>query len=88
MTAMRYRKKPVEIKAMRWTGDNYEGLSTWVGDHVKLLDPPSDNGTLKLFVKANATWLPIAVGEWVAMDRHGFYPIKDDVFLESYEAVP
>lgn len=82
MTAQRYRKRPVEIEAMRWMGNNFDGLSAWCGDHVKR----SAEGTLRLFVQANTAWLELGVGEWVAKDRHGFYPIKDDVFLESYRA--
>lgn len=31
-----------------------------------------------LWVSANQTWLPIQIGEWIAQDEHGFYPIKDN----------
>lgn len=80
----RFRKKPVEIEAMRWTFDTVQAMKAWVGDHCY---PDPSTRRLKLFVQANAAWLYLNEGEWVAKDRHGFYPIKDDVFLESYEAV-
>lgn len=83
MTVQTYRKRPVEIEAVRWTGDNFNELSSWCDDHVTR----NAEGTLRLFVKANTAWLELSTGEWVARDRHGFYPIKDDVFLESYELV-
>lgn len=45
-----------------------------------------DSGTTAaLWVAANTQWLPIADGEWVAKDKIGFYPIKDEVFIETYE---
>lgn len=75
-----YRKKlVVTIKALQYTGDNVEGLSQWVGKA-----PDGTNGFdvyrsgPRLWVQANKSWLSIEEGEWVAKDRHGFYPIKDD----------
>lgn len=47
----------------------------------------ANGATAGLWVKANDQWLGIVIGEWIAKDRHGFYPIKDDVFLESYDKV-
>lgn len=79
----RYRKLPTEIEAMRWTGYNYGEVLTWCDDHIQI----NAEGDARLFVQANMAWLALDWGEWVARDRHGFYPIKDDVFLESYEPV-
>lgn len=78
-----YRKRPTTITATRWTGNNFDELAAWCDDHVKV----DDVGQLKLYVAANAAWLMIERGEWIARDRHGFYPIKDDVFIDSYEQV-
>lgn len=107
-----YRKKPVEIEAMQWTGHNADELYDWacrpaeggpanaIVECFKTFDDDAiyDDITedkinamvLKgcraaVWVDANSEWLGIAVGEWVAKDRHGFYPIKDDVFCESYD---
>jgi hypothetical protein len=45
-----------------------------------------DNGaTAALFVAANDEWLGIQTGEWVARDSAGFYPIKPEIFAQSYE---
>lgn len=109
-TPKRYRKKPVEIDAMQWTGDNYEEMCcfAWrpsdshkgaVVDlfvsidsnvaediHIRDLEGMRERGcTALLFVDANCEWLGIRDGEWVAKDRHGFYPIKPDVFAATYE---
>ena len=88
-----------EIQA--WVGVGNGGPIVGMPLFVELEDPkieglwaPGDieqwlnNGaTTLLFVAANSAWLPVEISEWIARDRHGFYPIKDDVFLESYEKV-
>jgi len=82
VTAKTYQSRPVRIEAMQWTGDNFDELFGWIG--YEIVRKPDG---LRLFVAANDRWLPLTVGEWVAKDRHGFYPIKDDVFTEKYEQV-
>jgi hypothetical protein len=89
-----YRKRPVTIEALQWTGDNVEAIQQWVGcqEGIYLFLPEcghdmsgTDNTKPVLYVAANDAWLNVEIGEWIAKDRHGFYPIKDDVFLESYD---
>lgn len=91
MSVARYRKRPVEIEAAQWTGDNAEEIQTFTGEvelesgsALAFLPRPLP---AQLYVAANDSWLPIERGEWVAKDRHGCYPIKDDVFVETYEKV-
>ncbi len=82
MTIRRYRRLPTEIEALRWTGNNFPEVEQWCGDHAK-----ANLLRLRLFVSANCAWVDLEPGEWIARDRHGFYPIKDDVFIETYEEV-
>ena len=67
-------KLPVRINAMRWTGDNYSDLKAW-GAPVSFL---GGGEKLWLWVQANTAQLPIDLGEWIAKDDLGFYPIKHD----------
>lgn len=83
MTIQTYRKRPVTIEALQWTGDNARDLAQWCGWCFNT----SALGHARIFVDANDVWLDIERSEWIAKDRHGFYPIKDDVFLETYEKV-
>jgi hypothetical protein len=39
----------------------------------------------ELWVEANGAHVYIELGEWVAKDEKGFYPIKDDMFQKLYE---
>lgn len=70
VNVQRYRKKPVEIEAYQWMGHNFDVLSLWCGEMIH--QRPDDS--VMLFVAANTAWLDIIVTEWVARDRHGFYP--------------
>lgn len=93
MTAKRYRKRPVEIEALQWTGDNLAQMQAFVGVRTDSHALENEQGFdvfragPRLYVAANEAWLPIDVSEWVAKDRLGFYPIKDSMFHESYELV-
>lgn len=85
----KYRKKPVVIEAMQWTGDNAADLAEWTDDAFWPLgledrtDDPEHTGCL--YVAANSSHLGIPTGEWVIRDRAGFYPCRADVFADTYE---
>jgi hypothetical protein len=86
-----YRKKPIELQAIQWTGDNADAINDWCGWKFDLVDP-EDRGdnpdhTAQVFVDANSVWIGIETGEWILKDRKGFYPCKPDVFAETYEPV-
>lgn len=79
-------KKPVEIQAVQWTGDNYDEIENFVGR----------NG-LDLFWKFEKPGLIIytlegdhyaSVGDWIIRGVRGeFYPCKPDIFKQTYEEV-
>lgn len=93
-TPRRFRKRPVVVEAVQWTGFNLEELREWgatttfdqSGPARRVVPAPGGPGSpLNLWVEANGAWLPIDPGEWVVRDRLGFYPVKDEVFVETYE---
>jgi hypothetical protein len=88
---LRFRKKPVVIDAIRWTGDNYVALNKFVeeGQPVALplrkLRQGDDRSilisTLEGEHRAN-------VGDWIIKGIAGeFYPCKPDIFAATYEEV-
>jgi len=89
----RYRKKPVEVEAMQWTGDNEADIQAWAGpDNFYELDPEDRNDdpetTAAVRVAANGnTELCVLTGEWILRDKSGFYPCNAERFAETYEAV-
>ena len=80
----KYRKLPVEIDALQWTGDNADAMRGFIGEkgfyHV-LNDNSLTIPTLEGDHKAT-------VGDFVIEGVAGeFYPCKQDIFEATYEAV-
>ena len=80
---MKFRKKPVEIEAIQWTGDNIDEISKFM--NYKLHDYDKFNGlhiyTLEGRYKAS-------INDWIIKGIVGeFYPCKPDIFENTYEKV-
>lgn len=87
---MRYRKKPVVIDAVRWTGDNYDELFVWTGERFLLVPAPDRTEdpdiTAEVFDVLHSTWVGVKTGQWVIRGVKGeFYPCDPDVFRATYE---
>lgn len=83
MSVKRYRKRPVVIEAVRWTGDNIEEL-------FKLEDFKLNytlvNGVLGVYSLEGVMWA--SIGDYIIRGIKGeFYPCKPDIFKETYEEV-
>ena len=76
-----YRKKPVVIKAIQYTGINVDELKEFVGDQLGVLDGIP-------FIKTLEGNMYFNVGAYIIQGVQGeFYPCKDDIFLATYEEV-
>lgn len=85
-----YRKKPVVIEAVRFTGDNFDEVAEFVmvrnGDQEVsgqgFGDPHIVIYTLEGEMRADP-------GDWIIRGVKGeFYPCKPDIFEATYEPVP
>ncbi len=79
----RYRKRPVVIEAVQWTGDNLDEL-------CKLEDFKLNytyvNDVLGVYSLEGVMWA--SVGDYIIKGIKGeFYPCKPDIFKETYEEV-
>lgn len=87
---MRYRKKPVEIEAVQWTGDNFRELDRFTVGMFRTVEP-EDRGddpgiTAEVFDKLHSTWVGVKDGQWVICGVQGeFYPCDPDVLSQTYE---
>jgi hypothetical protein len=89
----RWRKKPVIVEAIRWTGGNTGAVRELTGrenfdyldaDDRKRSDDP--DATAMVFDKLHSTWVLVFDGQWIIKGVKGeFYPCADDVFRETYE---
>lgn len=80
----KYRKKPVEIEAEKWEGNqgSHIHIVEWSGEHWKWhLDGTMEIPTLEGTMTASP-------GDWIIKGVKGeFYPCKPDIFDKSYDPV-
>ena len=81
--ADKFRKKPVEIEAVQFTGDVWE-IVNFTGQGVMKVS--SYGG--KLVIPTLEGDMTVSLNDWVIKGVQGeFYPCKPDIFEESYERV-
>lgn len=85
----RYRKKPVEIEAVQFDGDNRRQVLSFIYPTM------SEDGLRGAEVMALPIVIPtlegdmnVSVGDWVIRGIKGeYYPCKPDIFEASYDVV-
>jgi hypothetical protein len=88
-----YRKKPVEIEAMRLTADNAKDVCDWISRHTVGVVDPADfrfnyDHTGAILIETLEGTMRADVGDWVIRGVKGeFYPCKPDIFDATYERV-
>ena len=91
---MRYRKKPVEIEAVQWTGLNLEEIKAFVGKSLiyDIIDTAWEVGKGRPYVIMKIKTLEgdmiASEGDYIIKGISGeFYPCKPDIFKATYEEV-
>jgi hypothetical protein len=78
-----YRKKPVVIEAVQWTGENQGEVMRFTGDKAVYR---SRTGGSELVVHTLEGVLVADPGDWIIRGVKGeFYPCKPDIFAATYE---
>lgn len=88
-----YRKKPVAIQAIKWTGENLKEIISFTGLHPSAgkwtweeYESVVKNEGLKIFTLEGP--LMASIGDWIIQGVKGeFYPCKPDIFESTYEKV-
>ena len=86
---MKFRKKPVVIDAVQWTGDNRreimlffakEGFINWHWSSIQEIN--------SIFIDTLEGTHEARIGDWIIKGVNGeFYPCKPDIFEMIYEEV-
>lgn len=92
---MKFRKRPLVIDAVRWTGDNASEVTAFVGrrpdtseDAFQLPDASSQWDQARVWAEAEGCWMRCPVGHWVIRGIKGeFYPHEPAAFDLVYEPV-
>lgn len=92
-----YRKKPVVIEAIQYTGDNLKEVISFTGKHPKFdkwfksfeeyeLFVKNDRSVFKIFTLEGT--MEASVGDYIIRGVKGeFYPCKPDIFHATYDVV-
>ncbi len=77
----KYKKKPVVIEAIRFTGSNYEEIREFIGKNTLCSD-------LSIVIPTLEGDMIAQKGDYIIKGVKGeFYPCKPDIFAETYEVV-
>lgn len=79
----KYRKKPVVIEAVQFTGENLEEIGHFAGLNAQLAGRER-----RLEIKTKEGVMTANPGDYIIKGVQGeFYPIKEDIFEKTYEPV-
>lgn len=95
---MKYRKKPVVIDALQWTGTNHREMFDFLTDYQctdQYISAEGKNFYIDhwkvpggLVIKTLEGEHLANIGDYIIRGVHGeFYPCKPDIFRETYEEV-
>ncbi len=81
---MKYRKKPVVIDAIQWTGDNYAEVHDFTEGNAWPTHSHSDT----LAVSTSEGEIMATKGCYIIRGVNGeYYPCQEDIFNKTYEQV-
>lgn len=88
----KYRKKPVVIEAVQWTGDNFEEIKKMLKDadenRAIIPHPNEDKEVKSLLIVTLEGEMRADKGDYIIKGVQGeFYPCKPDIFEQTYEKV-
>jgi hypothetical protein len=83
----KFKKKPVIIEAVQWTGDNMLAIRTLMGSILpRTIVVGKLAGTLEIPTMEGI--MTASQGDWIIRGVKGeFYPCKPDIFEATYEPV-
>lgn len=83
MPAKKYRKKPVEVEAVQYDGENGREIGHFAG-----LDASTAGREKALVIHTPEGNMRVSVGDYVIRGVQGeHYPCKPDIFEQTYEEV-
>lgn len=79
----KYRKKPVVVEAMLFTGNNFGEIGKFVGFDAQIVGREK-----RLEIKTLEGVMEAKPGDYIIKGVNGeFYPCKPDIFEKTYELV-
>lgn len=80
----KYRKKPVIVEAVIWTGNNIDEVKELAKSAVENIIFVDNN----LYIETLKGNMKVSIGDYIIKGiKEEFYPCKPDIFKETYETV-
>lgn len=80
----KYRKKPVIVEAVIWTGNNIDEVKELAKNAVEHIIFVDNN----LYIETLEGNMNVSIGDYIIKGIAGeFYPCKPDIFKQTYETV-
>ncbi|MFL0197512.1 hypothetical protein ACJDU8_18370 [Clostridium sp. WILCCON 0269] len=78
----KYRKRPVEVEAVKWTGKNIDQIDKFIkSDSYEYSND-------KLFIYTLEGKMKASIGDYIIKGVDGeFYPCKPDIFEKTYDFI-
>jgi hypothetical protein len=82
----KYVKKPIEVEAVQWTGDNRPEI--WDFCSLCYFNTDMESGELKLIIQTLEGNMGASIGDFIIKGIKGeFYACKEDIFKLTYDKV-
>ena len=82
---MKFRKIPVVIEAIQWTGENWEEITNFINVNPSCVERL---GTDYITITTLEGKMRADINDWIIKGIKGeFYPCKPDIFEQTYEAL-
>ena len=79
----KYRKKPVIIEAVQFTGKNYNEIIKFAGTDIKIVGREKTP-----IIKTLEGNMKVSKGDYIIKGIQGeFYPCKPDIFHDTYDEI-
>ena len=88
----KYRKKPIVIEAIQWTGDNLFDVAAWMNDIPnsgwKVVHYEEGKAVYRIEISTLEGTMTAGKGDYIIKGIKGeLYPCKADIFEASYDEV-
>lgn len=84
----KYRKKPVEIEAIQYIGNNVEEVEEFVGNQLLRYNNTQEENDYSLGIPTLEGIMKASVEDYIIRGvRNEFYPCKPEIFRITYDEV-
>jgi hypothetical protein len=89
---MKYRKKPIAVEVIQWTGENYEDVLSFSNGKIKYNEGYQYNeyyiNKEILIINTLEGELFVKIGDYIVKGvENEFWPVKKSIFEKTYEKV-